>query len=800
MNVYEFNDEKRNIQINKPDLPSPWINYLSNGRLHAFVSQTGGGYLWYKSPVKRRITRYRMHNLPIDSPGFYIYIKAEGEIWSPTFRPVENSLDKWYAEHSAGATRFYAQKGDLIATLTLFIAQDTDCLVWNLNIENLSSVEKKVDIYAYVELSQHDWMHEQMYGYYWRHMHKNYFEEDLNALIYFYHFPHSETDYKESPIVYFSSDKKIVSYCGDRDAFMGNYRFENNPVAIENNRLGNETICSGEPCGALHIQLNIEKQNKASANFYLGVEEGAIEKGKNIHKDIARSLDKLKKCGSDVLYGILKNKWEEYFSKAQCNIPDKTAQRHINTWGPVNAMDTARYSRAVNVEAPGVRNIGYRDSAQDMIAMTLREPQMAKEMLMLLLSRQFKNGSALMGFSTEPNVKEAINLRSDVHLWPILLAHSLACETQTDFLYEQVPYVAEDTISQDGCESVWEHLMRAVRFSENNKGSHGLLLTLGGDWNDIINKFSQQGRGESVFVSQQYVYCLTKMSELAHELGRHEDVEFLSECKRMMIQAIKDNCWNGKWWYRCFDDNGNPIGSDDDEFGKIWLNPQSWSIISGISEQDVGNAVMEYAYEKLHTKMGLQLVTPGFKTYPDTDKPFSPYNPGTSENGAIFCHAHSWAVIAEAMLGNGNRAWEYYNELIGHNCIERVGLDTYKAEPYAWVSNIVGPGNTKFGWGNVAHMSGTAPWMNIAAYRYLLGVRPELDGLVIDPCIPSDWKEFEVFRTYQGCNIQITVKNPDGVCKGVKTITDGKSIFESSFIKKDYFYGKDKINLTVIMG
>ncbi|MCR4718643.1 MAG: hypothetical protein K5768_03330 [Firmicutes bacterium] len=801
MSIYAFDDEEKNIQINKPQLPSPWINYLSNGNLHAIISQAGGGFLWYKDAINCRISRYRMNHLPIDSPGFYIYIKNEdGNIWSPTFRPVEKKLDDWHAIHGAGETMFYAKYGEKEAYLKFYITPDYDVLVWDLDIRNNGEKTEDFDVFAYVELAQFSWHGDEESSYYWRHMLKTWFDEKTQSLMYMFHYPKNDYEKKNSPLVWFASDRKIESFSGDRDAFVGCYSYEKNPIAVENGVCGNDEIQSGNPCAALHIKESIEKGNKQKIKFYLGLTKGALLEFEKAKDETSELLQRFRKNDElDVQYSKLREWFNEYFGKFYCSIPDKNAERQINIWGPVNALQTALFSRSVNTLAPGVRHIGTRDSAQDMLAMCHSNANMAKDMLLYLLTKQFEDGSCTPLSSKRAGfVCNTKAIKSDAHLWLPLLSYLLAAESDTEFLDIKLPFLAKDGITEVGMATVWEHLLKAVEFTEAHLGRNGIPLTLRGDWNDIIGKFSEGGKGESVFAAQQYVVALDKLIKIANIIGDTETADRLTGYEEKQKRAILSCGWNGKWWYRCFKDDGTPVGCEDDEFGKIWINSQTWSVISGVGTVEQMQSAMNAVSEYLDTGMGLKKLSPGFKTYPDVKDPFSTYNPGNGENGAIFCHAHTWAIIAEAMLGNAKRAWKYYNDILPHNCIQRVGLETYKSEPYAWVSNIVGPENKKRGWGNVSHITGTAPWMVVAAQRYLLGIRSELEGLVIDPCVPNAWDKFSVSREYQGKRINITFENPNGANKGVTRLKIQDRFTDGNFIPKDLIIKSSKNIINII--
>ena len=800
MNGYKFHDSEKSISIYKKDLPGPWINYLSNGHMSAFVSQMGGGFVWAENASLYRITRYRMYHLPIDSPGFYIYIKdEEGTIWSPTFRPVECELDFFEAKHYAGKSVFLAEKNGVEARLTLFIMPDYDVLVWRLDISNHTDKEKKFDIFAYVELSQHNWSAEGSTGYYWRHMLKTWFDKESKTVQYLYHF--FAVDLEKTPLTYFGTDKEIVSFSGDRDAFIGNYRTEKNPIAVENGLCGNEEIHSGEPCAALHIKVELEAGKADSAAFYLGTEAGGLIHIEDVEKRVKANMDTLRKKEATVEQEArLDAWWEEFFDKFTCSIPDENAQRQINIWGPIDSVNTARYSRSVNVNAPGVRTLGYRDTCQDMLAITYRNPEMAKDRLMFLLSKQYQAGNAIHCVGATEKDLPDFETRCDDHLWLAFLVYSLIAETgDATLLDEKVPFLSDDHINRGEEATVWEHLLAGVGFTEKHLGEHGLPLTLKGDWNDIIGKFSRRGRGESVFAAQQYVVVLNDMIELAELVDDRESLIYLKKCKEKQQKSITENAWNGKWWYRCYDDDLNPLGSEKDEFGKIWLNSQTWAAISETGTKEQNRQAMDAVNQMLDTGIGLMKLTPGFETWPYVTDPFNGYNPGNGENGAVFCHAHTWAIIAEAKLGNAELAWKYYNDLVPHNAINKIGVERYKAEPYSWCSNIVGHPNNKQGWGNIAHISGTVAWMNVAATQYLLGVRPNLYGVVFDPCIPCEWDGYSVRREYRGITLTINVHNPEHKSTGAAyLVIDGNRI-DGNFMPYEMIKDKQTVNIKVFM-
>ena len=808
MKEFEFLNGGADIKIDRMDLPYPWVNYHTNTRLSAMISHAGGGFLWYLSPVKLRLTRYRYHQLPTDAPGFYIYIREEnGEVWCPTFMPMRDTDVERYTVHRAGETVFYAERGQTRAKLSFFIPPDIDTLIWELELENLSDKAKKYEVFAYTELAQFDWYLEQSLGYYWQHMLRTTYNSDKQVMLYTFNFVKEEFYHKHAPLVYFASDAPVSSFCGDRDAFIGNYRDESAPVALEKGELGGELIWSGNPCAALKVAVNAKAGERKTTHFFLGASDGVLVDYASAEKNAFDTVTALRGSGFvDEQRRVMRSRYDAHFDHYKCEIPDKDIERQINTWGPLNALQFSLFHQTPQPSAPGIRAIGARDKFQALMPIAYRNVDGAKRGLEFMLSVQYENGCIrhdINGYMHEyanPGKYRREITKSDDHLWGHFLAYAIAAESDTDFLNDEIPFKDLNGNTTSYTASVWEHLMRAVEFTQSNRGMHGLPLMLEGDWNDIICKFSEGGEGESVFAAQQYVTVLTKMIELARHTGRDADADKMEKYRREQIECLEKYAYNGKWYYRCFDHKGRPIGSEADEFGKLWLNPQTWSVISGVASDERAKSSLTAIEERLDTGCGLQLLTPGFATYPDCMDPFSPYNPGTGENGAVFCHAHTWAIIAEAKRGNAEKAWKYYTDLLPFVLNERLGTDVYQSDPYGWVSNIVGPENSKHGWGNVIRFTGTVVWMNIAATQYLLGVRTTLDGLKLDPCIPSSWQEYKVSRDYLGVRVNITFKNPDGVSSGVKGIIADGVEYKSNIIPRSAFENKSEVDLTVLMG
>lgn len=800
---YAFHDSAREICFERFDLPSPWINYLSNGKMHAFVSQSGGGMTWWLSPMMFRISRYRFHNLPIDSPGFYVYLRMEdGTVWSPTFRPCETQVDRRKASHAPGYSVFSAEKGGLTATLTLFMAQDYDTLLWDLKLKNMNGSALSCDVFAYVELSQFLAREENTLGYYLKWNTRAVFDEDLQAVTYAYTaWMHPRKE--ESPLVYFGSDVNVESFCCNRNVFCGNYRDERKPVEVESGRLSNTNLQGGEPCAALHSHLALTPGEETKLHYFLGVTEGALSNYEKAMEETRKTLSSLRKAGAvEEQLRKCRSWWQEHLSIFQCEIPDADAEREINIWNPLQCVQTARFSRSISSDASGVRGIGFRDSAQDFLAQAYRKPEWALDMLWYLASQQFEDGHTVHTSWPEENRPPQDITRSDDHIWMTYLAYTIAAETgDLSFLDKEIPFLAADMVTPSGSGTLWEHLMRGVDFTEKHLGNHGLPLILFSDWNDHLGPFGRKGKGESIMVSQQHIYALRQLSELAEARGDQAAGARLAELIHNQEKALEQYAWDGNWFLRGLDDEGQPIGTHTATHARIWLNAQSWMVIADACSGEKQLQAMDSAKKELDTGMGLLLNTPGYPGWPSKEAAMVNGLPaGYSENGGIFCQANCWAIMAEALLGRGNLAWNYYKQILPHSVIQKIGVDCYHTEAYAWCSTMLGKDNEKFGWGCVSQVTGTAAWMDVVATQYLLGVRPTLKGLLIDPSIPTDWNGFTVERLYRGHKLTIRVENPKHVQHGVRSVEiNGKEI-TSNLITDDLLAGLETAQITVKMG
>lgn len=761
---YEFNDAAKEVIIKRYDTPSPWMNYLSNGVFHTMMSHAGGAVAYYKTPQIWRINRYRFFHLPTDRSGLYYYIKDKktGAYWCPTAEPAFEKPTQWQSAHGLGYTRFNASHNGVTAELTYFVGKAENCIIWNLKLTNTTQEKKELDLYAFVEFGMMEFMRELSWVCYNKHQVKVDFESDLDAIVYDYAVE-MQPKPNETPLVYMAMDKKVTAYDGDRDEFIGSYRSESNPYAIENKGCTNSTLKGGDPCGALQLSITLEAGQTQTINTFLGT-------GMNLG-EIKQSLANCRKANFvNEQFADLKKHWDGFTNSFTCELPDKDAERQMNIWNPYQAQRNLLFSRNISYYATGTfRGTGFRDTSQDVLSMVGLDIDAAKDKIIELLGQQYQDGHANHYYYPNEGYEPLKRLHSDNHIWPILVIHSIIMEEgKTDFLDYKVSFF-------DGGEAtIYEHLCKSVDFVKANIGPNGFPLMLTSDWNDMLYKVCREGKGESIWIAMFLGYALPMLSELAILKGQTAHAESFMQLWNQQQKLVNTLAWDGKWFRRATMDSGEYLGTEKMDEAKIWLNTQSWSVMSGMPDKDKMETAMNSVKDILDTELGIKKIHPPIVNFPSPEDPLSHYNKGCGENGAIFCHANTWAIIAECMLGNGDRAWKYYHQLLPKIAMEKAGPWRYKAEPYVYVSNMFGPDSDKFGLANVSWLTGTATWMYVAATQYILGIKPVWAGIEVNPCLPSDWTEVKVKRVFRGCTYNIVINKVKGKTKGVsKLIIDG---------------------------
>jgi len=753
-----FDQRNREYVITRPDTPTPWINYIGSGKYGGIVSNTGGGYSFHKDPQYRRVTRYRYNNIPMDRPGRYIYLRdaATGEYWNPGYQPVQKKLDAYCCRHGLGYTVLEGEYKGIASSVTYFVPDDKDFEIWLVKVKNLANVPKKLQVFSYAEFCFWDAVKDQQNVDWVQQINQGRFNDGIIT----WH-PHHE----DKAAAFVATGADINSYDTNLESFIGRYRSEANPIAVEQGMCSNSVSYRMNGVGAFCVDLSLGKHEETELVFILGFAEDKTM--------IKSEIDPyLKPEAAHEALQRLKDHWNSYLGKLKVETPDEEMNLFVNMWNQYQCKTTFNWSRFVSLYQLGLgRGMGIRDSAQDTLGVMHTIPDQAKELIIKLLRCQYTDGRIyhlffpLTGEGGEGDAPvKKFDWYSDDHLWLALAVNAYVKETgDFAFLEEKVVYNDKKT---EG--TVWEHLGKALDFTNTYRGPHGLALAGRADWNDTLNLDIGNGIAESVFTSMLYCRSALEMIEMAEYLKKDEDASRFRAMYDDMKQAIENTCWDGEWYIRAFDDNGKVIGSKENEFGKIFINSQTWAVLGRVAEGQRSRKCLDSMYEWLNSEYGIVKVYPGFRKFDDDMGGITTYPPGAKENGGIFVHTNPWAMVAEAMEGNGDRAYQYYRQVLPARRNE--DADLFEVEPYVYCQNILGKEHPQFGIGRNSWLTGGAAWNLVAATQYILGIRPDYDGLIVDPCIPSSWSGFRAMRVFRGAVYNIEVRNPDHVCKGVKKI------------------------------
>jgi cellobiose phosphorylase len=755
-----FDDKNREYVITRPDTPLPWINYLGVDKYCGLMSNTAGGYSFYGDAAQRRLLRYRYNNVPSDRPGRYIYVRdnEKEDYWSASWQPTNKDLKKYKYEcrHGLSYTKIKAEYSGIQTEATYFVPVGAAHEVWRIKVKNNSAKPRKMSLFTYVEFCLWDALNDMTDYQYNLNIGRTEFKNNAmyHTTLYNMH---------KHQFAYFWADKKVASYDGVRQDFTGPYRGEANPIAVERGKCSNKLAVGWAPFGGLHINVNLKAKEEKEVTFVLGYCD-------NMGQEEKVFANYSKKGAVDEALKTLAGYWDNNLNKYQCETPDANVNSMVNVWNQYQCMTTFNWSRSASYyEAGGERGMGFRDSNQDTLGFVHMIPNKVHDRLVDIASVQFPEGRAHHGYSplTKKGSREGYG---DDHLWLVQAVHNYIKETgDIKFLDEIVPY-------NDGSKGkMYEHVQRAVEYSWNNTGHHGLPKAGFADWNDCLNLSGPKGMGVSVMIACQFVLGANLLSELAKHSGRVLDVEKYKNMADEMKDRINKKAWDGEWYMRAFDDNGAPVGTSATKEAKIWLESNTWAVMTGVAEGDRAEITLDSIKKHLDTKYGIVLFDPAFTEYHPELGYVSVFPPGLKENAAIFCHTNPWAMVAEAMTGRAANAFKYWKTIApaANNEI----ADTHWTEPYVYSQMIAGKAHKDFGQAKNSWLTGTAAWNFVAISQYILGVRATFDGLMIDPCIPSAWKGFTVSREFRGVKYNFTVKNPNKSSKGVKKMTvDGKEI------------------------
>ncbi|MGQ9689913.1 MAG: GH36-type glycosyl hydrolase domain-containing protein [Thermoproteota archaeon] len=743
-----FDKETGEYVIIRPDTPTPWINYLGQGGYGGIISNTAGGYSFDRDPRNRRVTRYRYNSVPTDQPGHYIYLRDEetGEFWSPTWQPVRK-LDWYECRHGPGYTRISSKYRGIETSILFFVPPnppDRDCPIelHVLSLRNFGNSVRRLGVWTYEELS--------------------YWDAAIDTTNLDWGQQIVSSSYRNGIIVtgvqfrptktFFSSTVPPNGYDMNREAFLGNYNDLSQPQAVVNGKPGYSRASRGNNIASLHHFMELKPGERKTMVYVLGItDKPASIQGTVEHYSMIKNVEKA--------FEDLFADWSDYLDRLKVETPDEEFNAMVNFWNAIQCRANLYWSRFVSLYDTGLgRGMGTRDSAQDTLGTVHNDPQHVRSVLKMLWKLQFKDGHTWHqvfpltgegGPGLAAESPERPQWFSDDHLWLILATCSYLKETgDLNFLDEKIPY------QDDGEETVWEHMRRAVGFTLKKRGYHGLPLIGFADWDDTMNLDHGAERAESVWAGMLFCRVMLDLAELCKHMGKKNEAERFRKLHREMAEIINKTSWDGEWYVRAYDDGGRPVGVKGEKYHWINLIPQAWAAISELGDVERAKRALESVVRMLNTPLGLRLMRDPFNSKKadedDVDsenlKRFggtATYPPGLKENGGIFNHANAWAIVAATRLGLGELAYQFYRETLP---LRRRDMDTLRAEPYVYSQNVAAPEHPEYGCARNSWLTGTASWIYVAATQWILGIRPTFEGLKITPCIPESWNGFKAKR------------------------------------------------------
>lgn len=785
-----FDDANREYVITTPKTPYPWINYLGCEAFFSLVSNTSGGYSFYKDARLRRITRYRYNSIPLDGNGKYYYIKDGNEYWTPGWMPVKKDLDKYECRHGLGYTRITGAKNGVEVSNLMFVPIGFNGEVHKVTVKNTSDAQKDISMFSFVEFCL--WEANDDMTNFQRNLSIGEVEVEGSAI---YH----KTEYRERRDHFAFSwvNAKTDGFDTDRDSFVGAYNGLDTPIVVVNGKATNSIASGWSPIASHQINISLKAGEEKTYIFILGyVENEEDKKWTDLHvinKEKAYAMQEMFSTPEavDKAFKELNEYWDSLLSKYIVTSDDDKLNRMVNIWNTYQCMITFNMSRSASYFESGIgRGMGFRDSNQDLLGFVHQIPERARERILDIAATQFEDGSAYHQY--QPLTKkgnDAIGSGfNDDPLWLVLGTIAYIKETgDLSILEEDVPF----DCNKDNTASLLEHLKRSFYYTVNNLGPHKLPLIGRADWNDCLNlncfsktpgeSFQTTGPSEgpvaeSVFIAGMFVGIGKEYVDLLNHLGREDEAKEAQKHIDAMYQAVIEHGYDGEWFLRAYDAFGNKVGSKECEEGQIFIEPQGFCVMAGIGvEEGLAEKALDSVKERLDTKYGIVLQNPPYQTYHLNLGEISSYPPGYKENAGIFCHNNPWIAIAETVIGRGDRAFEIYSK-IAPAYLEEIS-EIHKMEPYVYAQMIAGKDAVRHGEAKNSWLTGTAAWNFVAITQYILGIKPELTGLKVDPCIPSSWKGFTVKRFYRNAYYNIKVVNASGAQKGVKqVVVDGKAI------------------------
>ncbi len=810
-----FDEQNREYVITQPDTPLPWINYLGMQDYFGLISNTAGGYSFYQDARLRRLTRYRYNNVPLDMGGRYIYIRddQDGTFWSPTWMPTRNPIEDYSCRHGLGYTLIGSNYKNIRADIRYFVPLDQTLEVWDLTVKNESNNQQELSLFSSVEFCLWEAMDDATN--FQRNLNTGELEVENSVIFH-------KTEYRErrNHFAYFACSEPLAGFETQREAFLGSYRGWESPQVIEKGQTSNSLRVGWSPVGVHHVRLSLLPGESKRVIYLLGYHENPADEkffsnGSQIlnKQFVSPIIDKfLQTEAVDSAFDLLKSSWDNLLAVAHVDSPNPHVNRMVNTWNAYQCMVTFNLSRSASYFESGIgRGMGFRDSNQDLLGFVHMVPDRARQRILDLAATQFEDGGAYHQY--QPLTKrgnDAVGSHfNDDPAWLVLGVAAYLKETADwSILKELVPFE-----NKPGTEaSLLSHLERGIEYTVERTGPHRLPLIGRADWNDCLNlnTFSEKpgesfqtttnrdGKvAESIVIGALFTMAARELSAITKHLGMNDEAAKYLGLADMMHKIILDQGWDGEWFMRAYDDFSQPVGSDACAEGKIFIEPQGLCVMAGIGlENGFAQKALDSIKRLLATENGIVLLQPPYSQYYLHLGEISSYPPGYKENASIFCHTNPWVMISETRLGNGERAFDYYLRINPSN--REAISDLHRCEPYVYAQMIAGKDADHFGEAKNSWLTGTAAWNYVAITQWILGIRPDYEGLLVDPCIPADWNGFTFERKFRGTTYLIHVSNPDGVNKGIKAISvDGENIVGNVL---PVFNDNDVHDVDVIMG
>ncbi len=796
MQFGHFDDQNKEYVIDRPDTPRSWSNYLGDTEYGAIITNNAGGYSFFQSAAQGRFMRMRFNSIPMDQPGRYLYLRDQesDDFWSSSWQPVGKSLKEYKTEcrHGTAYSRINSEYNQIKSEALYFVPLGRHFEIWKYKITNQGDRKRSLRLFTFVEYANHWHIWNDFINLQYSQSILNMkvidgiIDHGINVLL-----PDEDEegggDDKNHHTFLGVAGAEISGYDTDREIFLGRYGSYHNPEVIVNGECTNSLAVADNGCGVLQIDVELAPGESKELAVIMGIGK-AVKEGKAAIQEFS-DLNKI-----DSEFEKLKGYWHHRLEGMTVQTPDHEFDSMTNMWTPFNCLMTYSWSRAASLVYSGERDgLGYRDTVQDMLGVLHTIPEEAGERLELMITGQVASGGAMpvvKPFDHHPGKEippEKEAFRSDDCMWLFYTIPAYVKETgNLDFYTKVLPYADE------GEDTILGHMKRAIEFSMHHSGAHGLPCGLYADWNDCLELGHE---GETVFVALQLRYAFKIYIEICKKLQISKEIEWAESHLKVLDENLEAHAWTGEWYLRAFKDDGTKFGTQNDEEGAIWLNPQSWAVLSEHATPVRSEKIMDQVHEKLATKHGIMILDPPYEKADHHVVKAVLFNPGMKENAAIFCHTQGWAIIAETLLGRGDRAYQYYRSFMPAAYNEKA--EVREIEPYVYCQYTHSKHSPRSGASRLPWLSGTASWSYFTATQYIMGIQPDYEGLVIDPCVPSEWTSFEATRRFRGKTIHVEFDNPKSVQKGIQAMTlNGKSI-EGNFIPVDQLQDENKLKVTM---